>query len=92
MLLGAAQYAAEPLQAIGFIHRLGGLDDALVWADELASLAPLTVAALKRGLETGGDDDDERFKEIYEKVWRSHDAHEGRTAFLEKRPPRFTGS
>ena len=91
MLLGAASYTAEPLHAAGFVHRLGGLDDALAWAEELALLAPLTVAAHKRGLEIRDSRDVAAFAELTERAWRSDDAHEGRTAFLEKRAPRFSG-
>ena len=36
MLLGAVTYRAEQLHISGGVHRLGTLDDALVWADELA--------------------------------------------------------
>ncbi len=91
MLLGAAPYTAAPLHAAGFVHRLGGLDDALAWADELALLAPITVSAHKRGLEIRNSADAAAFEALLEKAWRSDDAHEGRTAFLEKRPPRFSG-
>ncbi|MEZ5251992.1 MAG: hypothetical protein R2713_23140 [Ilumatobacteraceae bacterium] len=61
-----------------------GSPTALVWADELAHLAPLTIRAHKLGLEA-----DERFEAARVAAWASADAEEGRLAFLEKRPPVF---
>ena len=82
---GAVKTAtAEQLHVTGAVHRLGGLADALVWADELAHLAPLTIRAHKLGLEA-----DERFEAARVAAWASADAEEGRLAFLEKRPPVF---
>lgn len=69
---------------------------ALTWCSELASMAPLAIAGLKRGLTLlaqGGGTDTER--EHYEGLRRasfnSADAAEGRLAILEKRSPRFQG-
>ena len=47
---------AERLHDLGAVHRLGDLDDALAWADQLASLAPLTIAGHKLALEHRSDD------------------------------------
>jgi enoyl-CoA hydratase len=88
MLLTGETVTAERLHDWGSVHRLGDLADALTWADELARLAPLTIAAHKFGLERPGDDGFERRRLA---AWRSADAEEGRTAFLDKRRPRFTG-
>lgn len=93
MLLVADTYTAEQLHGFGSVHRLGGLDDALVWAGRIASLAPLTVAGHKLALETsaGEPDVDELVEAARDRAWASRDADEGRTAFLEKRRPDFGG-
>jgi enoyl-CoA hydratase len=93
MLLTAQTYTAEHLHAMGAVHRFGGLAEALVWADQLASLAPLTIAAHKLALEglAPPPEVDELFEAARRAAWASADAEEGRAAFLEKRPARFEG-
>jgi enoyl-CoA hydratase len=102
MLLTAETYSAERLHLSGGVHRLGELDDALGWADEIASLAPLTIAAHKVALEGLGEPlgtlDSLSSIEVVSAIemarraaWASVDAEEGRTAFLAKRRPEFTG-
>jgi enoyl-CoA hydratase len=93
MLVAAEIYSAERLLPTGAIHRLGSLDDALSWADELAVMAPLTVAAHKLGLEQASlsDETTDEFESARRAAWESSDAEEGRIAFLEKRRPNFTG-
>lgn len=93
MLLAAQTYTAEQLHASGGVHRLGTLDDAVAWAHELARLAPLTIAGHKLGLEraVAEPDPDDEFETARSTAWASRDAEEGRTAFLDKRRPDFTG-
>jgi enoyl-CoA hydratase len=93
MLLAATTYSAEQLVPNGFVHRLGSVEDALAWADEIARLAPLTIAAHKVALERVVPEhgDDELVASARARAWNSADADEGRRAFLEKRPADFRG-
>ncbi len=92
MLIAAETYRADALHRLGGIHRLGDLDAALAWAEEIAALAPLTIVAHKLGLETPVGADDTEFAAAFERAWSSADQAEGRAAFLQKRMPNFTGS
>lgn len=93
MLLAADVYDAQRLHAAGAVHRIGDLDAALAWAGELARLAPLSIAGHKLALEVvaGDVESDPRIEAARAAAWGSSDAHEGRRAFLEKRPPAFRG-
>jgi enoyl-CoA hydratase len=92
-LLTAQTYTGEQLLTMGAVHRSGGLVEALAWADQLMGMAPLTIAAHKLALEglAPPPGADELFERARLAAWASADAHEGRTAFLEKRPARFEG-
>lgn len=94
MLLSAQTYTGAQLHASGAVHRLGDLDAALLWAHQIAELAPLTIAghkiALERSIVEPAHDDEVEAARRH--AWASADAHEGRTAFLDKRPARFTGA
>jgi enoyl-CoA hydratase len=89
MLLGAQTWNAEQLSESGFIHRIGNLEHAIHLAEELAALAPLTIAAHKLMLEGAPEHEAQAASRA---AWASADAVEGREAFLAKRPARFTGT
>ncbi len=91
MLVAAETFTAADLHRTGGIHRLGHLEDALEWAGRLASLAPLTMQAHKVALESESLGVDAEFESLRTAAWASADAEEGRTAFLDKRRPAFTG-
>jgi enoyl-CoA hydratase/carnithine racemase len=71
------------------------LDEARAWAGEIASNAPLAVAATKRTMRLGLDSsfDANMYHVTAEllQLIRSRDFREGLQAFLEKRPPRYEG-
>lgn len=93
MLIGAETYRTQQLVASGGIHRVGTLQDALAWAADLVTLAPLTMATHKLALETSGaaPEANHAVEIARAAAWASADAEEGRQAFLAKRTPDFHG-
>jgi enoyl-CoA hydratase len=95
MLVGGETYGGEDAERFGFVQRVGDLDDALGWADELAALAPLTLAAMKLALnqlempvQRAGD---AAVEAAWDAAWRSDDLQEGIAAFRARRRPVFKG-
>ena len=93
MLLAAEVLDGHGAVRIGLAQRTGGLDDALAWADEIATLAPLTIQGHKLTLnhletDTG---DDSVVREAFSRAWSSGDLREGIAAFHDRRPPVFRG-
>jgi enoyl-CoA hydratase len=52
MLLGCDTVGAEAALGRGLVDRLGDLPDALQWATEISTLAPLSLSYSKSALET----------------------------------------
>jgi enoyl-CoA hydratase len=95
MLLGAETYGGEDAERLGFVQRLGDLEAALGWADEIAALAPITLAASKLALNRlempVGPGDDPDVHDAWTRAWASDDLQEGMAAFRERRRPVFRG-
>lgn len=95
MLLGADTFDGQAAFQMGLVQRMGSLDAALGWADELAALAPLTLAAMKLGLNRleipVGHLEDPAIEAAWSAAWGSRDLEEGIAAFREKRPAVFRG-
>jgi enoyl-CoA hydratase len=93
MLLAAEVLSGADAVRLGLAQRSGRLDDALAWADEIASLAPLTIAghklALNRNEPQSPEDPD--VAAAFRAAWSSADLAEGMAAFRERRPPQFEG-
>lgn len=93
LTLTAAVLDADDAWRLGFAQERGGLDDAVALAGRAARLAPLTQAGTKQGLGVAPSDDaaTSRYEAAFARAWASDDLTEGRTAFTERREPRFRG-
>ncbi len=94
----------EPLTArrayeLGFVNAVVPgerlLDEALALAGRIARNAPLTVRAARELVYLAGDMGRaaglQAARRLFDHVYLSSDAQEGPRAFVEKRPPRWTG-
>jgi enoyl-CoA hydratase len=99
MALTGDPVTAERGYELGLVNRLaepgGALDAALELAELIAVNGPLAVRAskqiLQRQADWGQDDMWERQGELSEPVLGSEDAHEGASAFAERRAPQWRG-
>jgi enoyl-CoA hydratase/carnithine racemase len=95
----ARQFDAEEARTMGLVNRV--LPDAQLedfvkgYADTIAANAPLTVESVKfivgQALEDESRRDMAAIAESVQRCFASQDYIEGRTAFMEKRKPVFTG-
>jgi enoyl-CoA hydratase len=93
MLLAAEVMGGDDAVRLGLAQRAGDLTDALAWAEEIATLAPLTIQGHKvalNGLEADLGDDP-AVGAAFKRAWGSADLREGLAAFHERRSPTFRG-
>jgi enoyl-CoA hydratase len=83
---------------LGLINRVvamdGLLEAALELAGKVAANGPIAVRVIKQLMRAAaeiGPEHGNPTPETHREVFNSEDAKEGATAFIEKRPPRFTG-
>lgn len=93
MLLAADTISGQDAYHLGLVQRVGDVDEALAWADDIAALAPLTVAGHKAALNALEPDpeEDPTVDEALVRAWASDDLQEGLAAFREGRRPIFHG-
>ena len=92
MLLACEEIDGQRAYDLGMVNRLGSLADAHAWAEKIAALAPLTIAAHKLALNRlEPPPADQDVIAAIATAWGSADLQEGRAAFAEKRPPNFAG-
>jgi enoyl-CoA hydratase len=87
-LLAAEVLGGEEAHRLGLVQRLGDLDDALAWAEEIATFAPLSIAGHKLALNGAPR---EEFEAAFDRAWASDDLAEGMAAFRERRSAEFRG-
>jgi enoyl-CoA hydratase/carnithine racemase len=96
----ARLFDADEARIMGLVNRVvpdADLDAYVAdYAERITGNAPLTIAALKAAVGELSKDADERdmarCDAMVEACFASQDYIEGRTAFMEKRKPQFTGS
>ena len=94
------QFSTDEALAMGLVNRVLPADQlekyVMDYASTMAGNAPLTLAAVKRCLiemrKGSAERDLELCQSMVEACFASTDFTEGRTAFMEKRKPAFTGS
>ncbi len=100
MFFTARQFDAEEARAMGLVNRVvpeAELESYVKnYADTIAGNAPLTVSSVKyivgEVVKEESERDLARAAELVKKCFDSKDYVEGRTAFMEKRKPVFTGT
>lgn len=93
VLLAAEVVRGDDAHRLGLVNRVGALPEATDWAEEIAALAPLTIAGHKLMLnrleaELG---DDDAVQAAFDRAWASQDFAEGIESFRARRSPRFQG-
>jgi len=92
LLIGAGQIDRAEGITSGLVDRPGDLDDAVAWASEIASLAPMSLAYSKKVLNSPHLPlDDPSLISDFDACFASEDVVEGRKAREEKRTPIFRG-
>jgi enoyl-CoA hydratase/carnithine racemase len=100
LLITGRTYGVDEAHAMGLVahvHEADGAESQVrEYAERLAAGPALAIAAIKRCVHEGGekslDDGLALEAELMESLFRSQDANEGLTAFVEKRKAEFVGA
>ena len=93
VLLAAETLSGDAAHRVGFVHRLGPPAEAVDWASQIATLAPLTIAGHKVMLDAleAPPAADPEVEAARTRAWSSEDLAEGLDAFRNRRTPTFGG-
>lgn len=94
LLLGCTSLNAGDADGTGLVDRRGGLEEALAWAKDITTMAPLSLTYSKRALDVLFDEAHEaaaELRSLFEACWDSKDVIEGTNARAEGRQPVFEG-
>jgi enoyl-CoA hydratase len=84
--IGLANVVVEPAELMPRVRAV---------AEQIAAKAPLAIAAAKRAVRDGGDLPQvagmELERDLFARMFATHDQKEGMRAFIEKRAPNWTG-
>jgi enoyl-CoA hydratase/carnithine racemase len=96
LLLTGSTFGPEEALQWGLVSELCDEAESRAYAERLAAGPALAIAAIKRCVHEGGerrlDEGLALEAELVERLFRSKDATEGLTAFVEKRNPEFVGA
>jgi enoyl-CoA hydratase len=93
ILLAAEVLSGDDALRLGLVNRHGYLSEAFNWADQIAELAPLSIAGHKLMLNRleGPPSADDEVAAAFTRAWASADLQEGLAAFRDRRPAVFSG-
>ena len=100
MIYTGRKYTAEQCLEMGLVDRVCEpeklMDEAMAFAEEIASRAPISIRIAKFAIDRGIDMDLASSLDLeaalYGLIHSTRDAKEGLNAFLEKRAPKFNGT
>ena len=99
ILITGKRFPAADAMRWGLVNRVTGVEDleaaVLELAATIAANAPLTIRAIRYAIDQLAKDPNSRnlphLETLVNACFNSQDYKEGRTAFMQKRPPNFTG-